>query len=461
MSSMVNAWDNKRIDDKTAKKLLKEKVLEYTLPPHNLNRIQISQMINRSVTTVHRIQRDLVADGLLQTTENGYLIRSAPNKTLKTFQDLSTTDFPNIASVKKWKLRMDSNENVGAEESVSNFWKVCQTLDVHPDSFLVDFDEVLPLIEKFKMAFKEGKMKYIKKKHIDDPVKQSQANPQHYIEAVRSFIKGNGIEIPKGELVVKRKLNKIYAQIRLNDKERLDGMKFMNGISNDLRIIYIIHNEIGVRADTLFQMRPKFERFTRTFEGIQCEWYKAYIFESKQEGTPSGGVYEKYILTPNARLIASQLTPGKRIHSYTNIKKGKDEYNQKLRDFYASIGKISVDPFEQARYEKGTQEYYLVNEPTHAIRHSCVHWLMRITGNRTEEVSSLFWEQPQTLKIYAKQSFEDMLEDDTCALCNPDLNDDRYRRFCTLKHSLIYYNTKEEQRQELREKNHWGNNIET
>lgn len=460
MSELVNAWDNKKIDDKTAKKLLKDRVLELTLPPHNLNRIQISHMINRSVTTVHRVQRELVSDGLLQTTENGYLIRSAQPKLLKRFQDISKTEFLNIPSVKKWKQKMESNEVKNIPYLISNFWKVCQTIDVHPDAFLLDINEVIPLIEKFKLMFRDGKVLYMKKKHLDDPVKQSQANPQHYIESVRSFIKGNGKEIPKGELEVKRKQNKLYAQIRINDQERIAGMKYMSKFSSDLRVLFTIHNEIGVRSDTLFKMRPKFEQFRRTFEGIPCEWYKAYIFESKQENTKGGGVYEKYIITPNARLIISKLKPGKQIHSYSNIKKGKDEYNQKLRDFFASIGKISDDPFEHAKYEKGTQEYYLVNEPTHAIRHSCVHWLMRITGNRTEEVSSLFWEQPQTLKIYAKQSFEDMLEDDTCSLCNPDPNEDRYRRFCTLKHALIYYNTDKKQREDLRRKKNWGDKNE-
>lgn len=458
MSELItNAWDNKRVNDKTRQKLLMDRVLELTLPPHNLNRIQISQMINRSVTTVHRIQRELVKNGLLQTTENGYLIRSAQPKLLKRFQDLSKTDFLNIASVKNWKEQMESRDVQNIPYTIANFWKICQTIDVHPDAFLLDIKEVIPLVEKFKMAFKEGNVLYIKKKHLDDPIKQAQANPQHYIEAVRSFIKRNGKEIPPGELEVKRKQNKIYAQIRISDKERIQGMKFMQKFSNDLKVLFTIHNEIGVRSDTLFQMRPKFERFTRTFEGINCEWYKVFIFESKQENTSSGGVYEKYVLTPNARLIVANLTPGKQIHHYTNIKKGKDEYNQKLREFFSFIGKIGGDPSVQRSYQKGTQEYYLVNEPTHAIRHSCVHWLMRITGNRTEEVSSLFWEQPETLKIYARQMFEDMLEDDMCALCNPDPNESEYRRFCTLKHSIIYYNTNEVQRQELRIRKNWIN----
>jgi len=432
-----------------------DRVLQLTLPPHNLNRIQISHMINRSVTTVHRVQRALVEQDLLQTTENGYLIRSAQPKLLKRFQDISKTEFMSIPSIKNWKEKMVANNVEGMPYLITNFWKICQTIDVHPDAFLLDIKEVIPLVEKFKVAFKEGRVLYIKKRHLDDPLKQAQADPQHYIESVRSFIKGNGKEIPKGDLEVKRKQNRQYAQIRITDDERIQGMKFMKKFSNDLRVIFTLHNEIGVRADTLFKMKPKFEKFVRKFEGIVCEWYKAYIFESKQEKTSSAGVYEKYILTPNARLIVAKLKPGKQIHPYTNIKKGKDEYNQKLREFYSSIGKIDPNPIQQAQYEKGTQEYYLVNEPTHAIRHSCVHWLMRITGNRTEEVSSLFWEQPETLKIYARQLFEDMLDDDVCALCNPDQTESKYRRFCTLKHSIIYYNTNEDQREELRERKNW------
>lgn len=180
MSELItNAWDNKRVNDKTRQKLLMDRVLELTLPPHNLNRIQISQMINRSVTTVHRIQRELVKNGLLQTTENGYLIRSAQPKLLKRFQDLSKTDFLNIASVKNWKEQMESRDVQNIPYTIANFWKICQTIDVHPDAFLLDIKEVIPLVEKFKMAFKEGNVLYIKKKHLDDPIKQAQANPQH------------------------------------------------------------------------------------------------------------------------------------------------------------------------------------------------------------------------------------------------------------------------------------------
>lgn len=450
-----NPWDDAKTNDETRRKLLKNRVLELTLPPHNLNRIQISHMINRSVSTVHRLQRELVAEGKLQTTESGHLIKAAQPKLLKRFLDISKTDFLRIPSVNKWKESMERDEVKNIPYIIVNFWKVCQTIDVHPDAFLLDIEEVIPLIEKFKIAFKEGKVVYIKKKTIDDPLKQSQASPEHYIESIRSFIKRNGKEIPEGQLKVRRKQNKLYAQIRLTDKERLLGMKFFAAISTILKNIFIIHHEIGVRSDTLFKMMPKFERQTRTFEGIPCEWYKAYIFEKKQEKYSGGGIFEKYILTPNARNVVKKLKSGVPIHNYTNIKKAKDEYNQKLRDFYASIGKISPDPIDQAKYQKGTQEYYYVNDPTHALRHSCIHWLMRITGNRAEEVSSLFWEKSDTLKIYAKQSFEDMLEDDTCALCNPDPNDQEYRRFCTLKHAIIYYNTNDQQREGLRRAKNW------
>ena len=450
----VQPWDNKKTNDDTRKQLLKDRVLQLTLPPHNLNRIQIGHMINRSVSTVHRIQRELVGEGKLQTTETGHLIRAAQPHLVKRFLDISKTDFLNIPSINRWKTSMDRDGVKNVPYIIVNFWKVCQTIDVHPDAFLLDIEEVIPLIEKFKVAFKDGKAVYIKKRSIDDPLKQSQASPEHYIESIRSFIKRNGKEIPEGELKVRRKQNKIYAQIRIDDKQRIDGIKFFAKLGKDMKTLFTIHNEIGPRSDTLFKMRPKFEQHKRTFDGVECEWYKAFIFEPKQEKY-GGGVYEKYILTPNARLIVSQLKPGKQIHSYTNIKKAKDDYNQKLRDFYSLIGKISRDPLEQAKYQKGTQEYYLVNDPTHAIRHSCIHWLMRITGNRTEEVSSLFWEQSDTLKIYARQSFEDMLEDDTCALCKPDPHDLRYRRFCTLKHAIIYYNTDENQRNNLRREKKW------
>jgi len=107
-----------------------DRVLQLTLPPHNLNRIQISHMINRSVTTVHRVQRALVEQDLLQTTENGYLIRSAQPKLLKRFQDISKTEFMSIPSIKNWKEKMDANNVEGMPYLITNFWKVCQTIDL-------------------------------------------------------------------------------------------------------------------------------------------------------------------------------------------------------------------------------------------------------------------------------------------------------------------------------------------
>ncbi len=305
-----------------------------------------------------------------------------------------------------------------------------------PQSFLQDTHEVEPLIDEFVELFKKGQTEYLTKRTTIDPVKQSQSSPQHYIEAIRSFIKRNGKIIPQGNIQIQRDPNLIYSNIKLSDNERLKGIKFMEKHSEDLKNLFILHNEIGPRTDTLFTMKPKFERRLVKIDGVECEYYICRIMEKKQSQ-----VYEKLIITPKARALVKKLKNGERIHNYTHIRAGKDEYNQKLRELFAYLGKIDSDPIVQSQYEKGTEEYYLTTKPSHAVRHSCVHFLMRITGERAEVVSALFWEKPDTLRVYAKSSIDSILQQGVCYYCNPPTEiDNTLKRFCTLRHALVYFN---------------------
>lgn len=438
-------WDNRRIDDKESHRLLKNKVLEFTLPPHNLTRQQIASRVNRSVSKIYRIQRELVSEEKLQTNFSGRIIKVKPDRFTSKYEDLTKTQFFQISSVKKWKDSLSRSSVKNIPYIIVNFWKVCKTLDVHPDAFLInDINEVNPLIDEFIKMFKEGRTYYLKKKVTEDPITQSRANPQHYIESIRSFIKRNGGEIPDGYLMIKRAPTDLYSTIKLSDNERIRGIKYMVKFGESIYNLFVIHNEIGVRSDTLFTMKPKFEKITRILDGsddtdkekipVQCSWYKTLIYEKKQERP-----YEKYIFTPKAKAVVEKLKEDKPIHNFHSIKKGKDEYNEKLRDLFAYLGKIN--PNEYSNYDQGSMKWYIVKRPSTVLRHSCIHWLMRITGNNATSVSALFWEQEETLKIYSKQSFDDILQTNDCAFCRPSLDQDkRFRRFCGLKHAIIYFN---------------------
>lgn len=446
-------WDNPRISDEKAQEFLKNRVLELTLPPHNLTRKNIANMVNRSETKVYLIQRQLVDDGKLKTSITGHIIKAKPDRQAAKYNDLTQTEFMQIESIVRWRDSLIRSGVHKYKYLIVNFWKVCKTLDVHPDSFLIDdFKEINPMIDKFIQMFKDGKTFYLKKNIIKDPLEQTKKNPQHYIEAVRSFINRNGLEIPDGELEVKRPAIDRYAYSKLTDNERIRGIKLMNEFNEQFGDIFTLHNEIGVRSNTLFTMRPSFEKFVRTLDGsdenddirlpVSCTWYKTRIYETKQEdNTSSGGYFEKYIFTPKAKSVVEKLKDDEPIHTFTNINQAKRDYNEKLRELYAELGIIAKNPLEQNNYEEGSLKYYFVQQPTGVIRHSCIHWLMRITGNNAAAVGSLFWEKTETLKIYAKQTFDDLLQVNDCAFCRPPVDPDkRYRRFDNLKHAIIFYN---------------------
>ncbi len=446
MSSTLLPWDNRKIDGKEAHRLLKAKVLELTLPPNRKTKKEISELINRSISKVYSIQKELVLDGSLEKSDTGHIVKSQNERMVKTYDDISKTEFAQIPSVKRWIESMKRSNVHYLSFYVVNFWKVCKTLDVNPNAFLQDIYEVEPLVDQFVKLFREGKTFYIKDvKKSRDPLKLSQSNPAHYIEAIRSFVKRNGKQIPDGSLVVESNKSNVYANIRLSDREKIIGIKFFKRISQSLLNLFVFQHELGLRMDTLLKFKPKFERKTTKIEGVQCEYYKAYVLEKKQNRQ-----YEKLIISPHARELVKTLKSGERIHGYTNIRKGKEEYNQKLREFFAYIGRISPDPIIQNEYEQNSEEYYLVTNPSHSMRHSCVHWLMRITGERSETVANLFWEKPDTLKVYAQQSLDSILMQGMCDLCNPaDEKDPNYRRFCTIRHAVLYYNMSKEDREKL------------
>jgi len=448
----VLPWDNPRINDEKAKELLKARVLELTLPPHNLTRKNIALFVNRSETKVYQIQRELVEEGKLNTSVTGHIIKAKPDRQASKYQDLTQTQFMQIDSVLRWRDSLIRSNVKKYKYLIVNFWKVCKTLDVHPDVFLIDdFKEINPLVDKFIQLFKDGKIHYLNKNVKKNPLEQSKMNPQHYLEAIRSFIKRNGLEVPDGELVIQRKAVDRYAHSKLTDSERLQGITIMSQLDHTFGDIFTLHNEIGVRTNTLFTMKPTFEKFVRSLDAsdendemrlpVICTWYKTRIWEEKQEKAGKGGYFEKYIFTPKAKAVVERLKDNEAIHNFTNINEAKKDYNEKLRQLYATLGIISKSPIDQKKYEEGSLKYYFVEQSTGVIRHSCVHWLMRITGNNAAAVSSLFWEKTETLDIYAKQTFDDLLQVNDCAFCRPPVdNDNRYRRFDNLKHALIYYN---------------------
>ena len=437
--TQTKLWDRPRISEEERKNALEDEVLRLTLPseqnPYGHKRYEIGKLVNRSPTTVWKIQQELVKKGKLDVTEGGRIVHEKPTDELLLKSQLSREGIERIASVRTWILSMKKKEIKNIDEQVRYFWQICQTLNVHPDAFLQPVKEIEELYDRFIEKFQNNEVVYIRKKFKNPSNKTSSYD--HYTNALKSFIRRNGIQIPLGSLTIKRTPQKIYASIHLNDMQKQIAIKFMASIGEIWKILFVIHHELGLRADTLVKLKPSFEKRTTSIDGTTCEYYLVHIFEKKQQKT-----YTKLIMTPEAREIVSKLENNELLHSIENIKDLKKEYNQHLRELYTYLGWINADENIQKSYQVGTKEWYYVNDATHAIRHSCVHWLMRASGSRKEVVSSMFWEKPQTLEYYANTTIEDILQQGICKICNnPDDIDKNYERFCTIRHALLYYNT--------------------
>lgn len=431
-------WDRPRISEEERKNALKNEVLKLTLPseqnPYGHKRYEIGKLVNRSQTTIWIIQQELVKEGKLDVTVGGRIVHEKPTDELILKSQLSREGIERIASVRTWILSMKKKGIQNIDEQVRYFWQICQTLNVHPDAFLQPIKEIEELHDKFIEKFQNNEVVYVRKKYRNPSNKNSSYD--HYINALKSFVRRNGIAIPRGNLELKRRPQKIYSSIHLNDMQKKIAIDFMSNIGEIWKIIFVIHHELGLRADTLVNLKPTFEKRLTTIDGKSCEYYLVHIFEKKQQRT-----YTKLIMTPEAREIVSKLENNELIHHMQNIKDLKQEYNQHLRELYAHLGWISKKEDVQKNYQVGTKEWYLINDATHAIRHSCVHWLMRASGSRREVVASMFWEKPQTLEYYANTTIEDILQQGICMICNkPNDIDPNYLRFCTIRHSLLYNN---------------------
>lgn len=373
---------------------------------------------------------------MLSKYETGHIIRSKSNRAVQTYDDVSKTNFVKLASVKRWIDSLKRSNIKNWKFMLTNLWRICTTLDQHPDIFLQEIETAEEMKDKFVLALRDGKAVYIYKLKQKDPEKQSKVNPQPYIEAIRSFRDRNSKDNPKGYLIINRIPSDTYARIHLTDKQRKSAIEFLFKLNPQLCELFILQHEIGVRIHTLFTMKPIFQREYTLIDGAKCEYWKAIITEKKQNRN-----FEKYFWTPESMKVVNKLTSGKVVHKFKNIREAKKEYNKALRLVYAMLGKISDTQAKWETYDAETEEYYLVNDPSHAVRHSCVHKLMRMTGERAEVVGSMFWDIPETLKIYQKNSIDSILKQGLCMICNPPPPDDRKNdRFCTLRHAVLYYN---------------------
>lgn len=389
---------------------------------------------------MYRKQVELVNLGLLKRDEKGQIINTAPEKEkLEAFNKISKTQFGDDPLILTWIKSMQRSKNIDWQRDVNRLWIVCETLQIRPEALHQGITEVQNLIDMFEKDFKEGKAKYIDptSHHVMKSGQDTSSNT--YIKAVKSFRERLGQEIPTGFLEVHEKRYQSYKQLKLNDVEYKKAIEFLSQFDDDSKNLFIIHHELGVRSQTLFKMKAVFERQTTAVNNRMCEYYICHPYESKQEA-----IFEKLIIRPEAREVVRNLKDNK-IWTGSSWEMQKRKYNTRLREMFAHLGKIDLS--DSQNYEKGTQQYYMVANPTHVIRHSCIHWLMRITGYRKDAVVSMFWEEPDTLDVYQNMNLKSIIDQGICFICNmPPEPDPRFATFCTLRHAILFYNMSDEER---------------
>lgn len=421
---------------------IRQRVLELYLPPHNKKIKEIALLLNRSRSFIYYRIQELVALGFLKKNEEtGHIIRELPESQIDGYADVMKTEFNKYKSVERWVTKMKRDKIKNWAYQVTDLFKICKTLERNPDHFLAPLELVEQLMEDFEEKFRNGEAYYIDKQHKALDKNRADVSIGHFVKAVRSFRQRLGHPVPKnvGGILSVTEDTGNYARLKMTDSQIAKGVEYMNGISQTIGDLFIIHHETGVRTDTLFNMMMTFRHKIievlnpKTGERKPCELYILDVHEKKTEGD-----YSKIIISPHARKVIKRMKQGQ-----TMVEKGdwksKKEYNQHLKNFYKSIGLIVGEEHPK----KGTQEYYLNEYPSHFIRHSWSHWLMRCTGFNATVVSKFAWEDTKTLtKIYSKQSIDEILSIGDCQFCRPSkyrkADDDLY--FCCLQHAIAYYN---------------------
>ena len=423
---------------------LKARILELFLPPHNKKIKEIAFVINRSRSLVYQKLQKLIDEGKLEKLPSGHIKRILPESQIEGYEVIRD-EFQKYKSVERWISKMKRDKVKNWAYQVRDLYKICKTLVRVPDHFLASLEQVETLMEEFDEKFRKGEAFYIDDKNIKKLKSGDDVSISHFVKAVRSFRAKLGHPIPKmvGGILSVSETTGQYSRWKISDNHRRKGIEFMNNVSKQQGDLFTFHNEIGVRTDTLFNAKPVFKKKIievldpKTNQIIVCEIYICEFTEKKTDQ-----VYEKIIMTPEARKLVRRMINGETIFNGKSDWKTKKEYNTNLRAFYRSIGMLSS---EQPDLKKGTQDYYLTEFPSHFIRHSWSHWLMRCCGYNANVVAKFGWEDTETLtKIYSKQSIDDLLSIGNCNFCRPTTNKDPDNEvFCSLQHAIAFYNQQE------------------
>lgn len=286
MSEEKYAWEDPYVSDEERLKKKKEKVLELT--EKEMKRKNIAKEMRISESQVWLLRKQLIKEGKLEVSSKNRVFKARPEKQIKKYEDILKTQFAQIPCIKNMIERLQKTRD-DYQNVVGYIYKVCKTIEVHPEKFLEEEGEVEKLKELFIDKFSKGEAFYIDTDHHKRFVNAEDTSPANYIQSIKALRRTNNKPTSVGFLQYYHHVTGRYAKVKLSDTQRLQGIEYMTKKSELLRNVFILGHEIGPRINTLLNMKANFERHSLDVDGMPCEFFTTTVFEKKQEDAQSGG----------------------------------------------------------------------------------------------------------------------------------------------------------------------------
>ena len=259
--------------------------------------------------------------------------------------------------IKVWKTRL------------TNFTNFCNTLEINPETMLIDLETSDRYATAFLKLYQEGKAKI---KYQKDPSESDiQKVAYVYSQAYRDFMNFHGLPYPKGYGGVSSQKvvgHGQYADVKLSDEEIQRSKEYLikkYGICSDEFRFFMMGVLSCGRHGAVFGMTLDYE--ITEFEGEKCYVFK--IFESKTEHI-NKGMNDKFVIDLDLQKSIDDLK-SKGINRLNEEELSKKALDTKIRvalqDLYVYLGKDTI------------HDGYFMKHWFHVLRHVGAHYWLRIT----------------------------------------------------------------------------------
>ncbi len=284
----IKVSEKKRRIKPKEKKLLKTKVLELTLAGYGNVDIANHSDVNLTFSSsghcqqVYRIQQELIAEGKLRKDPHtkrlvGLEEKQSNFKWKKQDVEVAKQNSKSLSKFYQWlQSKKDGKGDPKTNIWFNGFLTICNTVNVHPDeiAFAKDndgnpayFDKATQVMQEFVKSLNEGKLVRQANYRGKSIMHTSNAiGKRHYVMALRQFLQGNGLHLPKVSLdhVLSGKKGKefgAYNKIGLTDTQHMELLDFAESEANDFGFVAFIAlmPEMITRTESLATWTVRFE----------------------------------------------------------------------------------------------------------------------------------------------------------------------------------------------------------